>query len=83
MWGKKTVAVIISSLEDNRQVHTVIQDFDATGYVDEILIVGSSGKKNTQREIEQTRAKLSSAVPPFDGYLMHRFQIPPKSSREQ
>jgi len=67
MWGKKTVAVIIPALQENIQIFDVIQDFDSTGYVDEILIVGNGEGKNAQNEIKQTRAKYVSQRSPGFG----------------
>jgi len=67
MWGKKTVAVIIPASQKNGQIFNVIQDFDSTGYVDEILIVGNNGKKVVQNEIKQTRAKYISQKRPGFG----------------
>lgn len=58
MWGKKTVAVIIPSREENRTIFDVIQDFDSTGYVDEILVVSDNPNPIIEEQIKNTRAKF-------------------------
>ncbi|OGE08900.1 hypothetical protein A3A60_00925 [Candidatus Curtissbacteria bacterium RIFCSPLOWO2_01_FULL_42_26] len=55
MWGKKTVAVVI--FEESDVSFDVVEDYDSTGYVDEVIIVGDKkGKTNNSKKI-LTRAK--------------------------
>ncbi len=55
MWGKKTVAVVI--FEKSSVSFEIIEDYDSTGYVDEIIIVGNDKSRlNSGRKI-LTRAK--------------------------
>lgn len=48
MWSKKTVAVIILDHNKNSPVN-VIQDFDSTGYVDEIIVVAGGEKSSLDK----------------------------------
>lgn len=58
MWGKKTVAVIIPASGENEPIFDVIQDFDSTGYVDEIVVVSDNSNLDIGEQIKKTRAKL-------------------------
>jgi len=58
MWGKKTVAVIIPVSKEKNSLVEVIQDFDSTGYVDEILVVADNSNLGIEEQIKKTRAKL-------------------------
>lgn len=58
MWGKKTVAVIIPVSKEKNFLIEVIQDFDSTGYVDEILVVSDKSNFEMEEQIKKTRAKF-------------------------
>ncbi len=58
MWGKKTVAVIIPVSNEKNSLTKVVQDFDSTGYVDEIIVVSGQSNDGVDEQIVDTRAKL-------------------------
>lgn len=57
MWNRKTVAVIFPTYREKRILFNVIQEFDSTGYVDEIIVVDNNAEEGTQDEVKRTRAR--------------------------
>lgn len=58
MWNKKTVAVIFPTYHEKRSICAAIREFDASGYIDEIIVVDNNAEKGTEDEVKKTRAKL-------------------------
>lgn len=56
MWGRKTVTVIIPDFGEKGSLFDVIQDFDSTGYVDEIIVIGNDESIAAKNAIRKTRA---------------------------
>lgn len=63
MWGKNTVVVIIPVLKHNI-AKGIIEDFDSTGYVDEIIVIGNKNKTELTTSITQTRARYIKQTQP-------------------
>ena len=57
MWGDKTVAVIIPN-RDGQSRLDVIYEFDSTGYVDEVVLVGNVTQPAVKNDHLQTRVKF-------------------------
>lgn len=58
MYLKKTVAVIIPVGKDSDSIFSVIQELDATGYPDEIIVVNSGADEQTLEKVKKTRARI-------------------------
>lgn len=58
MWGKKSVAVILPTYREKRSIYNAIQQFDSSGYVDEIVVVDNNAEPGTEEQVLMTRAKL-------------------------
>ncbi len=58
MWSKKTVAVIFPTYREKNSIFKAIQEFDSSGYVDEIIVVDNNAEKGTQEQVGKTRARL-------------------------
>src|SRR3989344_1382992 len=58
MWGKKTVSVIIPASKKQESIFDVIQEYDSTGYVDEVIVVDNGIYEETESKIKKTRARL-------------------------
>lgn len=58
MWLKKTVAAVIPAARNNNSIFNVIQELDATGFTDEIIVVDIGADEETVRQIEKTRARI-------------------------
>ncbi|MDO8619153.1 MAG: glycosyltransferase family 2 protein [Candidatus Daviesbacteria bacterium] len=57
MWNRKTVAVIFPTYKEKSTLFNSIQDFDSTGYVDEIIVVDNNTEDGIQIEVKRTRAR--------------------------
>ncbi len=66
MWSRKTVAVIFPTYREKKTLFSVIQEFDSTGYVDEIIVVDNNAEEGTESEVKRTRARFIKE--PREGY---------------
>jgi glycosyltransferase involved in cell wall biosynthesis len=57
MYQGKTVSVIIPTYNEEGSIARVIEDFFATGVVDEVVAVDNNARGNTAAEIRKTRAR--------------------------
>ncbi|MBN8867471.1 MAG: glycosyltransferase family 2 protein [Solirubrobacterales bacterium] len=57
MWQGKTVTVILMTYAEKDSIRAVIDDFFATGYVDEVLVVNNNAEPGTAEEVEKTEAR--------------------------
>ncbi len=58
MWGRKTVSVIFPTYKEKKSIFDAIQEFDSSGYVDEIIVVDNNAEEGTEAEVKRTRAKI-------------------------
>jgi len=58
MWLKKTVAVVLPAGKNSRSIFNVIQELDATSYVDEIVVVDNGVDAETLSQVKKTRARF-------------------------
>lgn len=58
MWKKQTVAVIFPTYREKDSIFDAIEEFDSSGYVDEIIVVDNNAQEGTEEEVKKTRAKL-------------------------
>ena len=66
MWHNKTVAVIFPTFREKNSIRKSILDFDATGFVDEIIVVDNNAEAGTKDEVKKTRARIVKE--PTQGY---------------
>lgn len=58
MWNDKKVSVIFPTYNEKDSIREAIEDFFASGYVDEIIVVNNNAAEGTDAEVQQTRARL-------------------------
>lgn len=58
MWKSKRVAVIFPTYRERKSIRKVIEEFDSSGYVDEIIVVDNNAEEGTKEEVRKTRAIL-------------------------
>lgn len=58
MWKGKKVSVVFSTYREKGSIRQAIDDFFATGFVDEIIVVNNNAEEGTDEEVKKTRAKL-------------------------
>lgn len=56
MYHKKKVSVVLPTYNEEKSIAGVIQDFFATGFVDEVIAVDNNARGNTAAEIQKTKA---------------------------
>lgn len=56
MWKDKKVSVVFPTYNEKDSIRSVIEEFFATGYVDEIIVVNNNAAEGTKEEVEKTNA---------------------------
>jgi Glycosyl transferase family 2 len=57
MWTDKTVTVVLMTYAERDSIRGVIEDFFATGVVDEIVVVNNNAEPGTTEEVAKTKAR--------------------------
>lgn len=57
MYLGKKVSVVFGTYNEENSIRKVIDDYFATGLVDEVIAIDNNAKGNTKEEIEKTKAK--------------------------
>lgn len=58
MWKGKTVSVVFSTFKERHSIRQAIEDYVATGFVDEVVVVNNNAESGTDEEVRHTRARL-------------------------
>jgi glycosyltransferase involved in cell wall biosynthesis len=58
MWQNKKVSVVFATYREKNSVREAIEDFLATGFVDEVIVVNNNAEPGTDEEVRKTQAKL-------------------------
>lgn len=58
MWRGKKVSVIFPTYNEKDSIRAAIEDFFASGYVDEIVVVNNNAAEGTDDEVRPTEARL-------------------------
>lgn len=58
MWNGKRVSVIFPTYNEKDSIREAVEDFFASGYVDEIVVVNNNAAEGTDDEVRQTDARL-------------------------
>ena len=58
MWNGKEVSVVLPTFAERDSIRSVIEDFLATGVVDEVVVVDNNAVAGTEAEVRRTRARL-------------------------
>ena len=53
MWKGKTVSVVLGTYAERDSIYEVIQGYNATGVVDEIVVVNNNAEPGTKEEVER------------------------------
>jgi glycosyltransferase involved in cell wall biosynthesis len=66
MWNGKTVSVVLMTYAERDSIRDVIERFQATGVVDEVLVVNNNAEPGTGEEVLKTSARM--VYEPQQGY---------------
>jgi glycosyltransferase involved in cell wall biosynthesis len=58
MWNGKRVSVVLMTYAERDSIREVIESFEATGLVDEVLVVDNNAQPGTREEVARTQARL-------------------------
>lgn len=58
MWSNKKVSVVFGTYREKNSIRAAIEDFLATGLVDEVIVVNNNAEPGTDEEVKKTSAKL-------------------------
>jgi glycosyltransferase involved in cell wall biosynthesis len=58
MWRDKKVSVVFPTYNEKDSIRAAIEDFFASGYVDEIIVVNNNAAEGTDEEVAPTDARL-------------------------
>lgn len=58
MWKGKTISVVISTYQEKTSIRKVVDDYFATGFVDEVVVVNNNAEPGTDEEVKKTKARL-------------------------
>ena len=58
MYGSKTVSVVFPAYNEEQHIRRAVDDFFASGVVDEIVVVDNNSRDRTRAEAEATKARV-------------------------
>jgi glycosyltransferase involved in cell wall biosynthesis len=58
MWQGKKVSVVFSTYREKTSIRKAIDDYFATGFVDEVVVVNNNAEPGTDEEVRKTKARL-------------------------
>lgn len=72
MWKSKKVAVVFPTYREKNSIRAVIEEFDRSGYIDEIIVVDNNAESGTKEEVAKTRAILIHEKKQGYGYAIRK-----------
>ena len=72
MWRDQKVSVIFPTYNEKDSIRAAIEDFFASGYVDEIVVVNNNAAAGTDEEVGATRARLVHETRQGYGFAIQR-----------
>jgi len=66
MWFEKTVSVVLPTYNERRSIRAAIEEIEAAGVADEIIVVNNNAAEGTSEEVAATRAR--EVHEPIQGY---------------
>lgn len=72
MYGDKTVSVILPAYNEEQYIRAAVEDFAATGVVDEIIVVDNNSRDRTAEEARATVARVVLETSQGYGFALRR-----------
>lgn len=72
MWNGKTVSVIFPTYNEKDSIYDAIQEFYATGWIDEIVVINNNAAPGTAEEVARTNARQVFETTQGYGYALRR-----------
>src|SRR5687768_13419055 len=72
MWRGKTVSVGLPTYNERASIRQAIREIEATGYVDEIIVVNNNAAPGTDEEVTGTSARIVHEMKQGYGFACQR-----------
>jgi len=72
MWNKKKISVVLPTYNEEKNIRKAVNDFIATGVVDEVVIVNNNSKDRTEEEAKKTKARIVNEKNQGYGWAVRR-----------
>jgi glycosyltransferase involved in cell wall biosynthesis len=72
MYGDKRVSVVLPAYNEEQHIRSAVEDFLATGIVDEVVVVNNNSRDRTAEEAAKTAAKLVDETAQGYGHALRR-----------
>jgi glycosyltransferase involved in cell wall biosynthesis len=72
VYGSKSVSVVLPAYNEEKYIRSAVEDFFATGVVDEVVVVDNNSRDRTVEETRQTRARLVTEAAQGYGHALRR-----------
>lgn len=72
MWNEKKISVVLPAYNEEKNILNAVNDFFATGVVDELIVVDNNSKDSTAQLASQTGAVLIKEANQGFGYAVQR-----------
>ena len=72
MYGSKSVSIVLPAYNEEKYIRAAVEDFFASGVVDEVVVVDNNSRDRTAEEARQTRARLITEAAQGYGYALRR-----------
>ncbi len=72
MYEGKTVSVVFATYREKKSIKKIINDFFATDFIDEVIVVNNNAETGTDEEVKKTKAKLFHETRQGYGYAFQK-----------
>ena len=72
MYGSQTVSIVLPAYNEENNIRQAVDDFFATGVVDEVIVVDNNSRDRTAEETRLTRARLVNETQQGYGHALRR-----------
>jgi glycosyltransferase involved in cell wall biosynthesis len=72
MYGAKTVSIVLPAYNEEQYIRTAVEDFFASGFVDEVVVVDNNSHDRTAEEARRTRARVIAETKQGYGHALRR-----------
>ncbi|HXG53737.1 MAG TPA: glycosyltransferase family 2 protein [Vicinamibacterales bacterium] len=72
MYGSKSVTVILPAYNEEPNIRRAVEEFFATGIVDEVIVVDNNSRDRTREEAQLTRARIVQETRQGYGHALRR-----------
>ncbi|CAN5556479.1 glycosyltransferase family 2 protein [soil metagenome] len=72
MYGAKTVSIVLPAYNEEQYIRAAVDDFFASGFVDEVVVVDNNSHDRTAEEARRTRARVVAEKKQGYGHALRR-----------